>query len=76
MGGNTTSGKTPITSGTAVGYVPKQGDIGKEKTCPVNGQPVVVKQDTPAVSFKGEVFYFCCTACMQAFKNNPEKYMK
>lgn len=66
MGGNAPGMQTPQTAGTAYRYVPKQGDIGKEKTCPVNGEPLVVKADTPAITYKGKIYYFCCAACERA----------
>jgi hypothetical protein len=28
------------------------------------------------VSYKGETYYVCCTGCRDAFKENPEKYIK
>ena len=27
-------------------------------------------------SYKGKTYYFCCTGCRDAFKDNPEKYIK
>lgn len=31
---------------------------------------------TTQVSYKGETFYVCCSGCADAFKENPEKYVK
>lgn len=31
---------------------------------------------TRKVSYKGETYYVCCTGCQEAFKDNPEKYIK
>jgi hypothetical protein len=31
---------------------------------------------TMKVSHKGETFYVCCSGCLDAFKENPEKYIK
>jgi ribosomal protein L24E len=31
---------------------------------------------TMAVSYKGKTYYVCCTGCRDAFKDNPEKYLK
>lgn len=28
------------------------------------------------VDYHGKRFYFCCKACVKAFKKNPEKYLK
>lgn len=30
---------------------------------------------TTPVSYMGETFYVCCSGCMQAFKENPKKYV-
>jgi hypothetical protein len=31
---------------------------------------------TTKVSYKGETFYVCCSGCAEAFKDDPEKYIK
>src|SRR5207253_1165382 len=31
---------------------------------------------TIRVSYKGETYYVCCTGCRDAFKEEPEKYIK
>jgi YHS domain-containing protein len=28
------------------------------------------------VTYKGETYYVCCTGCQEAFKDEPEKYLK
>jgi YHS domain-containing protein len=28
------------------------------------------------VTYKGKTYYVCCTGCRDAFKENPEKYIK
>ena len=28
------------------------------------------------VSYKGQTYYVCCTGCQEAFKDDPEKYLK
>ena len=28
------------------------------------------------ISYKGETYYVCCTGCQEAFKDDPEKYLK
>jgi YHS domain-containing protein len=28
------------------------------------------------VTYKGETYYVCCTGCQEAFKDDPEKYLK
>jgi len=53
----------------------KEGDSlgGKKegKVCPVSGGLGKIE-----VSYKGESFYVCCTGCRDAFKEDPEKYVK
>ena len=46
---------------------------GKESKniCVVSGG-----KGTMQVSYKGETFYVCCSGCADAFKENPEKYVK
>jgi YHS domain-containing protein len=45
------------------------------KVCPVMGNPIV--EDTKATyEYQGKVYNFCCEACIEEFKANPEKYIK
>ncbi|HLN32445.1 MAG TPA: YHS domain-containing protein [Gemmataceae bacterium] len=39
--------------------------------CVVTGGKGTIK-----ISYKGETFYVCCTGCRDAFKDNPEKFIK
>jgi hypothetical protein len=43
----------------------------KKNVCVVSGG-----LGTIVVSYKGETFYVCCSGCADAFKENPEKYIK
>lgn len=47
------------------------GAAQKKNECVVSGGA-----GTTAVSFMGETFYVCCSGCADAFKENPEKYVK
>lgn len=47
------------------------GAAEKKNICVVSGGV-----GTTPVSFKGETFYVCCSGCADAFKENPEKYVK
>ena len=43
-------------------------------TCPVMGGEV--SNDTPhKVTYDGKIVGFCCSACVDIFKKEPEKYM-
>ena len=41
--------------------------------CPVMGDPI---NKNIYLDYKGYRIYFCCKACPEDFKKNPEKYMK
>jgi hypothetical protein len=46
---------------------------------PDDGKPECVVSGglgTRKVSFKGQTYYVCCSGCQDAFKDNPEKYIK
>ncbi len=43
--------------------------------CPVSGEPVS-KDTNITYTYKGTVYRFCCPACVEAFKKDPEKYIK
>jgi hypothetical protein len=47
------------------------GAKAKKNECVVSGG-----LGTIPVSFKGEMFYVCCSGCKDAFNENPEKYVK
>ena len=42
--------------------------------CPVMNEEVDKKVTT--VSYKGDVYGFCCKSCIKKFAENPEKYLK
>jgi P-type Cu+ transporter len=43
-------------------------------TCPVMGEEV--DKAVTTVSYKGNVYGFCCKACIKKFAANPDKYLK
>lgn len=47
------------------------GAKDKKTICVVSGG-----LGTTPVSYKGETFYVCCSGCADAFRENPEKYVK
>ncbi|MFA5794195.1 MAG: YHS domain-containing protein [Candidatus Brocadiia bacterium] len=49
-------------------------EVGLDAICPVTKDAVHVTRDTPALEYKGEVYYFCCNDCPPKFRKNPEKY--
>ncbi len=45
-----------------------------KETCPVTGE-IVNKDSKATYKYKGKVYKFCCPACIDEFKKNPEKYI-
>ncbi len=45
--------------------------VAKKKECIVTGGAASI-----AVTYKGETYYVCCSGCADAFKENPEKFVK
>ncbi|MBN2129962.1 MAG: YHS domain-containing protein, partial [Sedimentisphaerales bacterium] len=46
---------------------------GEQTTCPVmDGNPI---DKNIYVEYKGKKVYFCCKACVEKFKADPEKYV-
>jgi YHS domain-containing protein len=52
-----------------------QGTTDGQTICPVSGEPVS-KDSNITYTYKGKVYRFCCPACIEAFKKDPEKYIK
>ncbi len=50
--------------------------VGEEFTCPVDGMPMSVTENTPATEYRGKTYYFCNEADKQAFLQDPERYVK
>jgi hypothetical protein len=68
-------GKTLFTRLYEVGAtkegVPFAGPADASPECVVSGG-----RGTQAVTYKGKTYYFCCSGCRDAFKDEPEKYIK
>ncbi len=54
---------------------PAQAVNAGNKVCPVLGEKI---DETNKVTYEheGKVYSFCCASCIDAFKENPEKYIK
>ena len=50
-----------------------KGENVKNRVCPVMGS-AIDESSVIKVEYKGKVYNLCCTGCVKAFKNNPEKY--
>ena len=45
------------------------------KVCPVSGEKIDEKLKA-TYEYEGKIYNFCCTACIEEFKKDPEKYIK
>ena len=52
----------------------KISDAGN-KICPVTGEKIEEKAKATYV-YEGKVYNFCCAACIDDFKKDPEKYIR
>lgn len=58
----------------ATDEVSKPQDIGN-KICPVTGEKIDEKTKA-TYEYKGKIYDFCCPACIDEFKKDPDKYIK
>lgn len=54
--------------------ISKTVDVGN-KICPVSGEKIDEKLKA-TYEYKGKTYNFCCAMCIDAFKKDPEKYIK
>jgi len=47
----------------------------ENKICPVTGEKIEEKAKA-AYEYKGKIYNLCCLACIEEFRNNPEKYIQ
>jgi YHS domain-containing protein len=67
------SGHTQVETGTTQA-VSKAVDAGN-KICPVSGEKIEEKTKA-TYEYEGKVYNFCCPACIDEFKKDPQKYIK
>jgi YHS domain-containing protein len=48
----------------------------KQKTCPVNGEPLGSMGTPITINFKGEIFYVCCKGCVKEAQSDPKTYLE
>jgi len=47
------------------------------KICPVSGEKVSQGgMQSATYEYKGKIYNFCCAACIEDFKKDPQKYIK
>jgi YHS domain-containing protein len=44
--------------------------------CPVMGMKIDPEKAYGKTEYEGKTYYFCCAACPELFKKDPEKYIK
>lgn len=60
------------TTVAVVDHAITQDEIGTEATCPVCGMNFEVDENTPAVEYGENVYYFCSPDDMAKFKADPD----
>jgi YHS domain-containing protein len=58
----------------ATGQAGSTETANKVELCPVSGEKIE-QQGQYAYEYKGKVYNFCCSNCLEEFKKNPEKYI-
>ena len=48
----------------------------KEAVCPVTGEKFKITAETLSASYKGKVYFFCCSGCDKPFLADPDKYLR
>jgi Cu+-exporting ATPase len=43
--------------------------------CTVSGEKIKKSEAKGSYVYEGKTYYFCCENCIEAFKENPEKYI-
>jgi len=52
----------------------KAVDVGN-KICPVSGE-AISSMSPVTYEYQGKIYHFCCPACINAFKKDPQKYIE
>lgn len=61
-------------SGTGASLAIKNQKVGN-KVCPVSGEKIE-ENSRVTYEYKGKIYNLCCSACIEEFRKNPEKYIK
>ncbi len=59
---------------TASGQTKEGEEVGNE-FCPVSGEKIDEKNKV-TYDYKGKIYSFCCQACVEEFKKDPDKYIE
>jgi len=71
---NETNTGTKTDSVSLKGKNQKLVDVGNDY-CPVMGMKLEKGKETK-YTYKGKIYNFCCSHCVEQFKKSPEKYIK
>jgi YHS domain-containing protein len=52
-----------------------QDTADSQAVCPVSGEQIS-KDSNITYTYKGKEYRFCCPSCVEAFKKDPEKYIR
>jgi YHS domain-containing protein len=52
-----------------------QEELGKKIVCPICGMEITVSTQTPALEYKGQVYYFCTVDEKAQFMKTPEEFL-
>jgi len=73
---DTTTAATPSALPPVMDYKVEPSAYGRTVSCPVTKEKFKINKNTPALKYKDKVYYFCCPACIDDFKKDPEKYTR
>ena len=52
-----------------------QEELGKKIVCPICGMEITVSTQTPALEYKGQIYYFCTEDEKAQFMKTPEEFL-
>lgn len=52
-----------------------QEELGKKFICPICGMEITVSTQTPALEYKGQIYYFCTEDEKAQFMKTPEEFL-
>lgn len=65
----------PGTTDATMQATTKEAVNAGNKICPVSGEKIDEKLKA-TYEYEGKIYNFCCAMCIDAFKNDPQKYIK
>jgi len=52
-----------------------QEELGVKTVCPICGMEITISAQTPALEYKGQIYYFCTEDEKDQFMKDPEKFI-